>query len=75
MYAQSCPIYCDPMDCNPLNFCVEFSRQKYWGGLPFPTLGDLPNPGIEPMTLNPPALAGRFFTTDSFGKPNSVLGE
>ena len=27
---------------------MEFSRQEYWSGLPFPTLGDLPNPGIEP---------------------------
>ena len=39
---------------------MEFSRQKYWSGLPFPSPGDLPNPGIEPMS---PALAGRFFTT------------
>ena len=27
---------------------MEFSRQEYWSGLPFPTPGDLPNPGIEP---------------------------
>ena len=33
-------------------------RQEYWSGLPFPSLGDLPNPGIEHMA---PALAGRFF--------------
>ena len=38
---------------------MEFSRQKYWSGLPFPTSGDLSNPGIEPAA---PALAGRFFT-------------
>ena len=37
---------------------MEFSRQKYWSRLPFPTSGDLPNVGIEPMS---PALAGRFF--------------
>ena len=38
---------------------VEFSRQEYWSGLPFPTLGDLPNPGIEPMspTLQADSLA------------------
>ena len=36
------------------------SRQKYWSGWPFPTLGDLPNPGIEPTSIAPPALAGRF---------------
>ena len=32
---------------------MEFSRQEYWSGLPFPSSGDLPNPGIEPT---PPAL-------------------
>ena len=37
---------------------LGFSRQEYWNGLPFPSLGDLPNPGIEPVS---PALAGRFF--------------
>ena len=38
---------------------MGFSRQEYWSGLPFPLLGELPNPGIEPGS---PALAGRFFT-------------
>ena len=37
-----------------------FSRQEYWSGLPFPTPGDLPQPGILPVS---PALTGRFFTT------------
>ena len=36
---------------------MEFSRQEYWMGLPFPTVGDLPNPGIEPTSLASPALA------------------
>ena len=45
---------------------MEFSRHKYWSGLPFPSLGDLPDPGIEPRS---PALAGRFFTTETPGKP------
>ena len=40
---------------------MELSRQEYWGGLPFPTPGDLPNPGIEPTSPASPALAGRFF--------------
>ena len=39
------------------------SRQEYWSGLPFSTSGDLPNPGIEPTSPVPSALAGRFFTT------------
>ena len=40
---------------------MEFSRQEYWCKLSFPSPGDLPNPEIEPMSLLPPALAGRFF--------------
>ena len=42
---------------------MEFSRKEYWSGLPFPSPGDLPNPGIEPVSLASPALAGRLFTT------------
>ena len=45
---------------------VEFSRQEYWSGFPFPPPGDLPKPGIEPAS---PALAGGFFTTELLGKP------
>ena len=39
---------------------MGFPRQEYWSGLPFPHPGDLPDPGIEPVS---PALAGGFFTT------------
>ena len=42
---------------------MAFSRQEYWNGLPCPPPGDLPNPGIKPMSLTSPALAGGFFTT------------
>ena len=42
---------------------MEFSKQEYWGGLPFPSPGDLPEPGIEPESPVTPALVGRFFTT------------
>ena len=46
------------VDCQaPLS--MGFVRQEYWSGLPFPSLRDLPNPGIEPVS---PALAGGFFT-------------
>ena len=48
---------------------MEFSRQEYWSGLPFPPPGDLPDPGIEPMSPTAPALAGRFFTNVPPGKP------
>ena len=45
---------------------MGFSRQEYWSGLPFLTPRDLPDPGIEPLSLASPALAGgRFFTTVS----------
>ena len=40
---------------------MGFSRQGDWSGLPFLSPGDLPNPGIEPVSLTFPALAGRFF--------------
>jgi len=42
---------------------IGLSWHEYYSGLPFPPPGDLPNPGIEPMSLMIPALAGRFFTT------------
>ena len=42
---------------------MEFSRQEYWSGLPFPTPGNLSDPGIKPTSLRSPELADRFFTT------------
>ena len=47
---------------------MEFSRQEYWSGLPFPTPGGLPSSGLEPTS---PALAGRFFTTEPPGSPKA----
>ena len=44
---------------------MEFSRQVYWSGLPFPPPGDLPNPGTESASPMSPALAGRFFLPES----------
>ena len=40
---------------------MRFSRQEYWSGLPFPSHGDLSDPGFEPMVLTSPALAYEFF--------------
>ena len=40
-------------------------RQEYWSGLPCPPPGDLPDPGIQPVSLMSPALAGGFFTTSA----------
>jgi len=44
---------------------VEFSKQEYWSGLPFPPPGDLPYPGIKTVSLESPAWAGRFFTKNA----------
>ena len=46
---------------------MGFSRQEYWSGLPFPSLGDLPNSGIELVSLASPVLVGGFFTTEPPG--------
>ena len=61
--AQSCLNLCGPwtIACQAL-LTMEFSRQDYWSGLPFPSSGNLPDPGMEPIS---PVLAGRFFTTDT----------
>ena len=69
---ESCLTLWDLMDGNPPGSSVHgsFPRQEYWSGLPFPTPGDLPNPGIEPTSLTSPALAGRFFSTVPDGKPS-----
>ena len=48
---------------------MGFCRQEYWSGLPFPSPGGLPYPGIEPASLASAALAGGFFTTWKGGKP------
>ena len=45
---------------------MGFLRQEYWSGLPFPSPGDLPEPGIKPLS---PALVSGIFTTESPGKP------
>ena len=45
---------------------MGLTRQECWSGLPFPSLGDLPDPGIE---LMPSALVGEFFTTEPPGEP------
>ena len=60
------------MDCNQQTLpSVGFPRHKYWSGLPLPTPGDLPDPGTEPQSLEPPAFTGGFFTTEPPGKTTS----
>ena len=70
--AQSCLTLCVSVDCSQTGSSVlslEFPGQEYWSGLPFPTRGDLPDPGLEPMSLVSLELSGGFFTTAPPGKP------
>ena len=64
-YSLSCvQFFGDSVDYSLLApLSMEFSRQEYWSGLPFPSLVDLPNTGNAPAFLESPALAGRFFTS------------
>ena len=67
LFTKSCLTLLDPTDCSPPGSSVlEFPRQEYWSGLPFPFPGDLSHTGIKPDNACP-ALAGRFFTTEPPG--------
>ena len=63
--AHSCLTLCDPMDCNQAPPSMGFSRQEYWSGLPFPSPGDLPDPGME---LRSPAFQADALTSEPPGK-------
>ena len=67
LVAKSCPTLCNPVDyiAHQVLVSIGFSRQEHWSGLPSPSPGDLPNPGIEPSS---PTLSGRFFTAELPGK-------
>ena len=70
LVAQSCLTLWDPVDWSrqaPLS--MEFFRQQYWSGLPFPSPGDLPNPGIEPRF---PTLWADSLTSEPPGKPHDL---
>ena len=58
---------------NPLS--MGFSRQEYWRGFHALLQLNLPDPGIEPMSLASPALTGRFLTPVPPGKPGEALGD
>ena len=60
--AHLCLTLWDPMDCS-----MGFSRQEYWSGLLFPSPGNLPRPGVEPVS---PALTSRFLPTEPPGNPH-----
>ena len=54
---------------------MGFSRQEYWSGLPCPPPGDLPDPGIEPSSLEASALAGGYFTIVTWEAPQLLTSE
>ena len=68
LVAELCPTLCDPTDCVACQAPVSmgFSRQECWIGLPFPSPGDLPDPGIEPGS---PALQADALPSEPPGKP------
>ena len=69
--AKLCLTLCDPMDCQgPLS--MGFPRQEYWNGLPFSPPGDLPDPGIKPVS---PALVDGFFVSESVQFTCSVVSD
>ena len=71
---QLCLILHDPwtVACQvPLS--KEFPRQESWRGLPFPSAGDLPDPGIQPTSLVSPELVGGFFTTSATWEVHCTL--
>ena len=76
LVAQSCLTLCNCMEASPpvgehggLQ-SVEFSRQEYWSGLPFPSPGDLPNPGIEPRSSALEAFFTNWAISEAPKKPD-----
>ena len=76
---QSCPTLCDPMDCSLPGSSVhgifqarvlEWVAISFWSGLPFPSPGDLPDPGIEPRS---PALQADALPSEPPGKPEQQI--
>ena len=69
--AQSGPTLCNPMTvAHQAPLSIGFSRKEHWSGLPCPSPGVLPGPGMEPIS---PALAGGSFTTKPPGKPHICI--
>ena len=64
---------CDLMGWSPPGSSVlQMSQQEYWSRLPFPSPGNLPNPGIESASAESPALTGGFFTSIPPGEPSKT---
>ena len=75
LVTQSCPTFCDPMDCSLPGFSVHgiFQTKEYWAEKPFPSSGDLPKPEIEPGS---PALQADSLSSEPPRKPKQwILSE
>ena len=71
--AQLNPSLCDPMNCSPPGSSdYRILQARIWNGLSFPSPGDLPDPGIKPLSH---PLAGRLFTIDPPGGSGRRLGK
>ena len=70
---QSCLTLCEPMDCSLPGSSVHGILQEYWSGLPCPSPGNLPSPGIEPESLMSLALAGRLFTMSATWEASCLI--
>ena len=68
---QLCPTFCNPpwTVAHQAPLRMGFSRQKYWSGLPCPSVGDLPDPGIEPVSPVAPALQADSLLLSPRGSP------
>ena len=63
---QPCPTLCNPMDCSlPGSSVHEILQARTLEWVTLPSSGDLPDPGIDPVSLTSPALAGRFPTSSA----------
>ena len=70
---QSCPTLCHPMDCSLPGFSVHgIFQARILSGLPFPSPGDLPDPGIEPRS---PAMQADALPSEPLGKPQIVYAK
>ena len=69
LVAKSCLTLATPWSLPGSSVPMEFSRQEYWSGLPFPSPGDLPDPGIEPRS---PALQAHSLLSEPPGKPRNT---
>ena len=70
LVTQSCLMFCDPMNHNlQAPRSMGLSRQEYWNGLPFPSPGDIPDPGFKPVSL---ALPANSLSSEAQGRPKQL---